>query len=334
MQRTYRAFGRTTLGAAVLALCAANGLAQAQSGTTDSPSPIEQPVEAKSLLGQPLLRPVFSPEQAAKLQRDLEAAEAALAADPASPDNLIWVGRRQAYLGRYRDAVVSFTLGVERFPDDARFLRHRGHRWITLREFDKAVDDLVAAAKLVEGREDEIEPDGQPNAAGIPTSTLHTNIWYHLGLAHFLRGDFEAASAAYSNCHAACTNNDMLYATLAWLYLALRRASRTEAATVLLEQESLQGQLLENEDYRDCLLLYRGELTVEGFLAAQGTADDRPLADATRGFALAQFLWLQGKTDEATRQLETVNTGSQWAAFGFIAAEAELARLRAVDSGK
>ncbi len=311
-----------------------SAVAAAQIGESGTEAPTERPVEATSLLGQPLLRPVFAADQAAKLQRDLEAAEAAFAADPASPDNLIWVGRRQAYLGRYREAIATFTRGVEHFPDDARFLRHRGHRWITLREFDKAGVDLAAAAKLVEGREDEIEPDGQPNAAGIPTSTLHTNIWYHLGLAAFLRGKFDIAGEMYGRCAQICNNNDMLYASYAWRYLALRRADFGETAAGLLKHIDPQVQLLENADYRDCLLLYRGDLTAEAFLAAAGTAEDRPLTDATRGFALAQFLLLQGKTDEATRQLETVHTGSQWAAFGFIAAEAELARLKPAPAGR
>lgn len=308
-------------------LTTGSGLA-AQTTEDGAQQSSDRPVEATSLLGQSLQRPAFDPEREAQLEQDLAAAESALAADPGNPELLIWVARRQAYLGRYRDSIATFTRDVTQFPDDARFLRHRGHRWITVRELDKAVQDLTAASRLIKGKDDEIEPDGQPNAAGVPTSTLHTNIWYHLGLAHFLRGEFDAACEDYAKCRAACTNNDMLYATLAWEYLALRRAGQDEQAANLLEKIDPQVQLLENGDYRDCLLLYRGDLTVEAFLAAAGDADDRPLTDATRGLALAQFLLLQGKTDEAMRQLETVLSGPQWAAFGFIAAEAELARLK------
>ena len=35
------------------------------------------------------------------------------------------------------------------------------------------------------------------NPSGIPTSTLHTNVWYHLGLAYYLLGEDEEAVAAY-----------------------------------------------------------------------------------------------------------------------------------------
>ena len=67
---------------------------------------------------------------------------------------------------------------------------------------------------------DSVEPDGAPNAAGIPTSTLHTNIYYHLGLARFLLGQYEQAVAAYREglacelCHP-----DMRVAFSDWLYL-------------------------------------------------------------------------------------------------------------------
>ncbi len=147
-----------------------------------------------------------------------------MAANPDDPDALIWLGRRTAYLGRYREAIAIFTQGVERWPGDARFLRHRGHRWITVREFGRAVADLERAARLVEDRSDEVEPDGLPNARGIPTSTLQTNIYYHLGLAHYLRGDLAGARRAFEACLERSRHADMAVATRYWLYLTLRRA--------------------------------------------------------------------------------------------------------------
>ena len=77
-------------------------------------------------------------------------------------DNLIWLGRRIAYLGHYKDAIKVFTEGAGKFPDDPRFLRHRGHRLITLRCFDLAIVDFNHAAKLIKGKPDEVEPDGLP----------------------------------------------------------------------------------------------------------------------------------------------------------------------------
>ena len=92
-------------------------------------------------------------------------------AKPNDPDAIIWYGRRLAYLGRFREAIDTFTSGAKKFPDDARFYRHRGHRRITVRQFDLAIADFHKAEQLMRNRMDDIEPDGQPNSRNIPTST-------------------------------------------------------------------------------------------------------------------------------------------------------------------
>ncbi len=158
----------------------------------------QAPPEATSLLGKRL---VSAPQADAVRQRNeenLAAAKTAYDTNPASADAMIWLGRRTAYLGRFRDAIAIFSQGIERHPGDARMYRHRGHRYITVRELDRAIGDLTRAASLIKDRPDEVEPDGQPNARNIPTSTLNTNIYYHLGLAHYSQGGFRAGAEGVS----------------------------------------------------------------------------------------------------------------------------------------
>ena len=100
--------------------------------------------EATSLSGKPLYPPSPIPNQA-KLEKDLQ--EAQSAANPTSADAMIWIGRRLGYLWRYQDAIAQFTKGIERYPNDPRVYRHRGHRYITVRQFDKAVADFDKAAR-------------------------------------------------------------------------------------------------------------------------------------------------------------------------------------------
>src|SRR5690349_16959693 len=121
----------------------------------------------------------------------LAEAQEALRKNPDDADALIWVGRRTAYLGRYQEAIEIFSQGIAKHPEDARFYRHRGHRYITVRNLGPAIRDFEKAAALIEGKPDEVEPDGLPNAKNIPTSTLQSNVWYHLGLSYYLQGDFE-----------------------------------------------------------------------------------------------------------------------------------------------
>jgi hypothetical protein len=105
------------------------------------------------------------------------------------------VGRRTAYLGRFTDAIAIFSSGLAKYRGDARLYRHRGHRYLTIRHFDRAIGDLLYAVQLTRGKPDQVEPDGQPNAKNIPTSTLQSNIWYHLGW-RTIEGDFRHAVAA------------------------------------------------------------------------------------------------------------------------------------------
>ena len=158
-----------------------------------------------------------------------------MAKAPDSADARIWVGRRLAYLGRHRDAIEVFSEGVSRFPSDARFLRHRGHRYITLREFDHAAADLERAEALAAGTPDQIEPDGQPNERNVPLTTLRSNIRYHLALSYYLQGDYAKAAPAWQRTRDTVRNPDNLVSATHWLYLTLRRLGRADEATRALD---------------------------------------------------------------------------------------------------
>lgn len=281
--------------------------------------------EARSLLGEPLFPPTFPPEVAADRRAKLEAALADLEASPTDADAIIWAGRRHAYLAHYRTAIELFGGGAELHPGDARFLRHRGHRHISIRDFDRAIVDLEEAVRMIEGRPDEVEPDGLPNALGIPTGTLHFNIWYHLGLAHYLNGDFELARAALRECMATARNDDTRVAAAYWSYLTLRRLGLSDEALELLGGIDSGMEIIENTSYLDLLLLFKGEVIATDLLGPGGEAT---LEAATLGYGIAMSYLLDSDAARGGRILERVLAArDQWAAFGYIAAEAEVARM-------
>jgi tetratricopeptide (TPR) repeat protein len=283
--------------------------------------------EATSLLGAPLVAPVQSAETRQTLERNLAAAEAEFAKNPESADAAIWLGRRKAYLGRYRDAIAVFTTAILKHPADPRILRHRGHRYITVRQFDQAIADLTKAATLVASRPDEVEPDGQPNAKNIPTGTLKTNIYYHLGLAHYLKADFKGAADAYRHCMTHSKNADMQVATAHWQYMTLRRLGDEPAAARVLEPISSDLTLIENASYYKLLMMYRNPKEAETLRASLGA---EALDAVTIGYGLANWDLYNGRTEAARQLLAEIverNAKTQWAGFGYIAAEADLARM-------
>ncbi len=281
-------------------------------------------IEATSFLGEPL-SPSPLEESFQALQEDhLRQARQALEDRPEDPEAWIWVGRRTAYLGRFREAVEIYTQALERHPQEARLFRHRGHRYLTLRQLDAAIADFERAAALTEGQPDQVEPDGLPNARGIPTSTLQFNIWYHLGLAYYLLGDFPAAATAYSRCLEVSKNPDSLVATTHWLSTTLRRLGEEEEAEALLADIRADLDIIENEGYHRLTLLYKGELDPNDLLA-QATAEDG-VVTATVAYGVgAWFLHLQ-QPERAQTIFQQIIDGDSWAAFGHLAAEAELAR--------
>jgi cytochrome c-type biogenesis protein CcmH/NrfG len=79
-----------------------------------------QTPEATSLFGRPLVSTTPTGEDKARLDANLARAQADYDRDPASADAAIWLGRRFAYLGRFRDAIDAYTRGIERHRNEPR----------------------------------------------------------------------------------------------------------------------------------------------------------------------------------------------------------------------
>lgn len=282
------------------------------------------PVEARSLLGGDLHRLEPSGEGRARLEEELAQDRARFEAT-GSEDDAIWVGRRLAYLGRVQEAVDWYSARLAERPDSARLRRHRGHRLITLRRFRDAELDLRRAWDLCRDTPDEVEPDGVPNAAGVPVSTTHTNVLYHLALALYLQGDFEGSLEFWRTGYERSPNADMRVAFANWWVLALRRAGRDDEARELMARVDTDAKLLENAAYSDLLLLYRGERTPLDLLPEPGAGVD----DATLAYGVGAWSWCEGDQDSARALWQGVVDHTLWNAFGHVAAEAELARANA-----
>jgi tetratricopeptide (TPR) repeat protein len=260
------------------------------------------------------------------LEANLARAAAEFAARPDDADAIIWLGRRTAYLSCFREAIAIFSRGIEEHPEDIRLLRHRGHRYISLREFDKAIADLETAARLIEEKRipDQVEPDGDPNPQNVPTSTTNFNVYYHLGLARYLKGDYEGAARAFRECMKYSQgSNDRLVATSDWLYMTLRRLGRVDEAAAVLVPITAGLEVIEDEAYLNRLLMYKREKKPAELLGPK----DNPVDLATYGYGVANWHLYNGEPERAREILERVVLGPQWNAFGYIAAEVELARL-------
>lgn len=284
--------------------------------------------EVMSLLGKELKAPYIDSVQRTKRQAAANEARAAANADPDSEEKIIWHGRRTAYLGQYTDAIIIFSDGLMNFTDSYKLRRHRGHRFITRRQFGNAISDLEQAVELIKGIDDEVEQDGMPNDKNIPRSTTHSNIYYHLGLARYLSGDYKGAVEAYRRNVEFCANDDMLCANTYWLYLALRNLGDNEAAEVSLEKIKTDMDVIENFAYHKLLLVYKGagegQSKIDDLLGSEGI---KSIEDATLAYGVGAWYVLQGDADRAKEIFEKIVDGPDWPAFGHIAAEVYLAEM-------
>lgn len=253
----------------------------------------------------------------------LAAARAAWARHPEDVDSIIWYGRRLGYTGAFQEAIDVYTAGLRLNPYEPRLLRHRGHRYISLRRFPWAIADLEQARAVVLIEPDVVEPDGQPNARGIPTSTLHSNIRYHLALTYFVTAEYAQALPVWEEDVRLAGNIDTRVASTYWLVLTLAHLRRADAVSSALERVRADWDVIENGSYHRLLLWMKGDLAESALLPADASALERQ----TIGNGVGQWHAAHGRTAEARAAWERVLATGPSASFGYIAAEQAMARL-------
>ena len=231
-------------------------------------------------------------------------AEQALAADPRNVDLVIALGVAQSGVRQFREAIATFSRGLENAPDNAMLYRWRGHRYLSVREYGRAMDDLKKGAAL--------------------DSTLY-GIWYHLGVLHFLNGDFAAAADAFGRGRTMAPNAGERAGSYDWLWMSLMRAGRTADAQTLLASMPDSVPMAAANAYSQRLRLYKGQVTPEQVFTPADTGD---VAVATLAYGLGNWYLLRGDRAKAREWFERSIKSGGWPAFGFMASEAELARLR------
>lgn len=282
--------------------------------------------EAVSLLGEKLYTPVIPPAVLEKRKKELAQAEEDFSSHPDSLEYIIWYGRRLAYLYQYKHAIQIYTLGLNKFPESYKLYRHRGHRYLTLRHFDKAIQDLEKAVFYSRNSANEMEVDGLPNRRNIPRNSVHYNIWYHLGMAYYMKGNYDKSVSAYKECISIADNDDMLVAATDWLYMTYRKTGNVEAADALLAPIKTRMNVLENYAYHNRLLMYKGIKKPEQlFDPTKGSK--MAIDDVTMGYGVGNWYYYNGHTDKALGIFNQMMESPYWQAFGYIAAEVELSNL-------
>lgn len=127
---------------------------------------------------------------------------------------------------------------------------------------------------------------------------------------------------AWLECLEVSANDDMQVATRDWLYMTYRRLGRDGEAARVLEPVHADMEILENHAYHQRLLMYKGEIDPDSLLDVDS---DDPVQVATYGYGVGNWHLYNGDTTRASEIFRRILERPNWAAFGYIAAEAELA---------
>ena len=229
-------------------------------------------------------------------------ARQALAAEPRSVERIIQVGMAQSGARQFREAIATFTRGLAIAPHDPTLYRWRGHRYLSVREYDRAMADLLRGARH--------------------DSTMY-GINYHLGVVRYLRGDFVGAATAFARAQPRAPDAGELAGSTDWLWMSLQRAGRAAEAEAMLARRP--DSLATTAAYAQRLRLYRGEIGPEQVLTPADTTD---VAVATLSYGVGNWYLLRGDTTAARTWFRRAIASGGWPAFGFMASEVELRRLR------
>jgi tetratricopeptide (TPR) repeat protein len=229
-------------------------------------------------------------------------AEAALASDPKNADKVIALGVALSGARQFREAIATFTKGLESDPNNAMFYRWRGHRHLSVREFDQAYDDLTRCLTI------------DANNYGC---------LYHLGIVNFVRGNFNRAAELFARAQPRAPDAGELAGSTDWLWMSLMRAGKASDARAMLARHP--DSLEVDNAYTRRLRLYRGEIKPGQVFTPADTAD---VQVATLAYGLGNWYLVRGDTATARTWFERSVKSGGWPGFGFIVSEAELRRLK------
>lgn len=260
----------------------------------------------------------------------------------------IIAARLKGYLNKHQESVALLTEALEQEPGDVRLLRFRGHRRISIRDYRGAIEDLQEAASKLADTEDEhemyqpeVEKDVISLILGKPedvrpqhlktgdaetlkryNTTLHTSVWYHLGVAQYLDGDLEGCLNSFREAEKSSKHQEGTVASQDWQYMALRRLGRPAEADEVLDR--FRQIALVDEDhlvgYEGRMRLYTGEITPDELWAM---CDGNDLKTVTQGYGLGNWHYYNGEVDKAREVFDGVLKTGVTHAFAYLAVEAE-----------
>jgi tetratricopeptide (TPR) repeat protein len=237
-----------------------------------------------------------------------------------SEDDFIEIGRQLVATARYKEAVENYTVGLTKFSNSFKILRHRGHRYLTLRKLDLVVTDLRKARDLIKSQPDVWDFD----AKGNKTDTYQHQIEYHLGVYYFLKGSYKEAVVAFEKSLKEAHEGNEIVGTTDWLYNSYQRNGQKKEAEKLLTTISPDFKADQEQAYFRRIMLYKGSIQPTALVDETASPAGMGIQDVTKLYGLANWYGFQGNKEKAKELYAKIIQSNAWPAFAYLASEIEL----------
>lgn len=303
-----------------------------------SAQPRGESLQGTSLLGEPMITyPNRNANVAPNEVLERAARDAKAAFDKGiTADNATWYGRILFYQGYTKESLAVYDAALAQYPDSAKLLRHRAHRYFSLRQFDKSIEDGLRAAKLYEGQPLEREKLGPDYFPATP-DIVQFYLYYHLGQAYFATRQYDEAAKWFTKSgETSMFDRDLENKTAStyWRYLSLARGGRMIEAQELIDDYDVRLFHLHptggSDVYFDGIQLFKGNRAANSFFSNQDSGRAFANADAvaaSTSYSLANYHLLMGNRDQAKEWLKRAQAIDSWSFFARIQAEADWVAL-------
>ncbi|MEM7312587.1 MAG: hypothetical protein AAF497_05490 [Planctomycetota bacterium] len=305
----------------VLMGCAENAPTDTETeSVVESTTATEQrPVEGTSFAGTPLFRNAVDSDRLEQLAAEMGPLESK---GSLTENEYIQLGRLYVAANRFRDAVDLYTRGLEEHPNSFKLRRHRGHRYINLRELDNAIVDLERAVELIGTDHGDVL---EYNASGEPTATYEHWTWYHIGLYNYLNENWEAAARAYQKCVDTATTNPTLVGATDWLYNAYRKGGMDDEAAAAIAAISPDLDTNTDHPYFKRVMVYKGELAADEVMDIDKPSSEWNGFDITAGYGIANWYAFSGNPEMAETIHRKILETPFWNAWAYVVTDKEYA---------
>lgn len=279
-----------------------------------------------TLFGTPLPPKQLGGRDASTFQRQLKRAYERYLEKPEEIDIIIEYGRKLSNIGLYYESIKVFSEGLEKHPSSFRLLRHRGHRYITIRQFDLAIDDLQRAAFYSRPAKNEIELDDIRKRNKSFISNDKFNIYYYLGIAHYLKGSYDKCISSFKKCATFANNDELKVCVTHWFYLTYQKIGNEKAANDLLLPITRKTKAIYNSEYLNLLMVYKG-LYEPATVLSYAENEDKSI-NPVLGYGIANWYLFKGEIEKPTRILDLVLQSHSWDCLEYIATESYIKSMQ------